>query len=72
MKHRLLLQRLQSRYLIAVIKVIVVPVGFKKLYSPPRFKANKNASKAKNKAEHLCKTLEGTTRGILQIRTSIP
>ena len=27
-KHRFFLQRLQSRYLIAVIKVIVVPVGF--------------------------------------------
>ena len=28
MKHRFLLQRLQSWYLIVVIKVFVVPVGF--------------------------------------------
>ena len=61
MKHRFLLQELQSSSLIVVVKVIVVPVCFKSLFSSPiTYYVHKNASKTNNRAEHLCETLKRT------------
>ena len=72
-KTYVLIAEVAKLILIAVIKVNVVPIGFERfILFPITYYVHKSASKTNNRAEHLCETLKGTTRGTLHIRTFIP
>ena len=48
----------------------MVPVGFESFISSPiTYYVHKNSYKTNNRAEHLCETLKGPTRGTFQKRT---